>query len=257
MALDSECHRFCCIFTNLRYCITHLSNITACYCRPCFHISLKVTKIPNKAGPACCALSFSPCVCGDPANTGVWSHLLRSRLATVVRGNPCLAFQTASSDDCICVSSSLLSDFFLFFSGDGRQLETSRTARSVHHLWSPSLSPASSARANTHTQKYTHAQTKDGQPASVCSVWRPFIQLMAKHYFSGYSSPFKGSQSISASSVVNLITTFTTLLDAVWFLTHIVHEKVVLNLWVMTQKRNCLAKKQLNANNTIQIYNCA
>ncbi len=53
---------FCWIFTNSCFCFTHSSNITACYCRPCFHISLKVTKIASKAGPACCALSFSRCV---------------------------------------------------------------------------------------------------------------------------------------------------------------------------------------------------
>jgi len=59
-------------------------------------------------------LCFSPCVCaGDPANTEVWSHSLCSLLATVVRGNPCLAFQTASSDDCMrCFFASACFVFF-------------------------------------------------------------------------------------------------------------------------------------------------
>ncbi len=54
---------------NSCFCITHSSNITACYCRPCFHISLKVTKIPSKAGPACCALTLFLCVCAETLQT--------------------------------------------------------------------------------------------------------------------------------------------------------------------------------------------
>lgn len=125
-------------------------------------------------------ISFSPCVCvcEGPANTGVWSHSLHSLLATVVRGNPCLAFQTASGDGCICAASSNLPCFFAFFWWGwkrGNKREVRQLTASI--ISDFCLTPASSARASTHEQTHTQTllQTKGGQPASVYTLWRPFI----------------------------------------------------------------------------------
>lgn len=136
----------------------------------------------------CCALFFSRCVRRPCKHWRMKSFALQSP-SNCRQGQPLPSFPDGKQRRlhlrCFFASPS----FFLRWGWEtaGNKREAGQQGLSV--ISDLRLAPLQCQ--GKHTHKYTHAQTKEGQPASVCSVWCSFIGLMAKHYFSGHSFPFK------------------------------------------------------------------